>query len=200
MDAYRGGWIEIIAGGMFSGKSEELIRRVRRAHIARQRVQVFKPIIDDRFSIEEVVSRDERRLKAIPVATSAQLLSHVEIGVQVIGIDEVQFFDMGIVDVCMQLADAGLRVIAAGLDQDYLRRPFGPMPALLSVAEEVAKMHAVCVRCSHSAHYSQRIAGGESQVEVGDASYEARCRSCFEVYRPADEAGPDPVQLTIPKN
>ncbi len=200
MDAYRGGWIEIIAGGMFSGKSEELIRRVRRAHIARQRVQVFKPIIDDRFSLEEVVSRDERRLKAIPVATSAQLLSHVEIGVQVIGIDEVQFFDIGIVDVCMQLADAGLRIIAAGLDQDFMRRPFGPMPALLSVAEEVVKMHAVCVRCSGSAHYSQRIAGGDSQVEVGDSSYEARCRSCFETYKPADEAASDPVQLTIPKN
>jgi len=100
----------------------------------------------------------------------------------------------------MQLADAGLRVIAAGLDQDFLRRPFGPMPALLSVAEEVVKMHAVCVRCSGSAHYSQRIAGGESQVEVGDSSYEARCRSCDEVYHPADEAGADPVQLTIPKN
>lgn len=200
MDAYRGGWIEIIAGGMFSGKSEELIRRVRRAHIARQRVQVFKPILDDRFSIEEVVSRDERRLKAIPVATSAQLLSHVELGVQVIGIDEVQFFDEGIVDVCMQLADAGLRVIAAGLDQDFLRRPFGPMPALLSVAEEVVKMHAVCVRCSGSAHYSQRIAGGNSQVEVGDSSYEARCRSCFEPYRQTDEGSDEPVQLTIPKN
>jgi len=200
LDAYRGGWIEIIAGGMFSGKSEELIRRLRRAHIARQRVQVFKPIIDDRFSIEEVVSRDERRLKAMPVATSAQLLSHVEIGVQVIGIDEVQFFDIGIVDVCMQLADAGLRVIAAGLDQDYLRRPFGPMPALLSVAEEVAKMHAVCVRCSGSAHYSQRIAGGDSQVEVGDSSYEARCRSCYEVYKPLEETAAEPIQLTIPKN
>ncbi|MCM2315925.1 MAG: thymidine kinase [Thermoanaerobaculia bacterium] len=200
MDAYRGGWIEIIAGGMFSGKSEELIRRVRRSHIARQRVQVFKPIIDDRFSVEEVVSRDERRLKAIPVATSAELLSRVEIGVQVIGIDEVQFFDIGIVDVCMQLADAGLRVIAAGLDQDFLRRPFGPMPALLSVAEEVVKMHAVCVRCSGSAHYSQRIAGGESQVEVGDSSYEARCRSCYEPYRAAGEGPSDPVQLTIPKN
>ena len=200
MDAYRGGWIEIIAGGMFSGKSEELIRRVRRSHIARQRVQVFKPIIDDRFSVEEVVSRDERRLKAIPVATSAELLSRVEIGVQVIGIDEVQFFDIGIVDVCMQLADAGLRVIAAGLDQDFLRRPFGPMPALLSVAEEVVKMHAVCVRCSGSAHYSQRIAGGESQVEVGDTSYEARCRSCYERYKPAGEGASDPVQLTIPKN
>lgn len=198
MDSYRGGWIEIIAGGMFSGKSEELIRRLRRAHIARQRVQVFKPIIDDRFAIEEVVSRDERRLKARAVATAAELLASVEIGVQVVGIDEVQFFDDGIVDVCMQLADAGIRVIAAGLDQDYLRRPFGPMPALLSVAEEVSKMHAVCVRCSGSAHYSQRIAGGDSQVEVGDASYEARCRACYEPYRQREEE-PRTTQLTIGK-
>jgi thymidine kinase len=198
LDTYRGGWIEIIAGGMFSGKSEELIRRVRRAHIARQRVQVFKPLIDDRWSVEEVVSRDERRLKAMPVPTSALLLQNVEIGVQVVGIDEVQFFDDGIVDVCMQLADAGIRVIAAGLDQDYMRRPFGPMPALLSVAEEVDKMHAVCVRCASSAHYSQRIAGGNSQVEVGDSSYEARCRACYEPYSPGEKAK-DPIQLTIPK-
>ncbi len=147
MDGYRGGWIEIIAGGMFSGKSEELIRRLRRSVIARQRVQVFKPIIDDRFSTEDIVSRDDRRLKAFAVGTSQELLARVEIGVQVVGIDEVQFFDEGVVDVCMQLADAGIRVVAAGLDQDYMRRPFGSMPALLAVAEEVSKMHAVCVRC-----------------------------------------------------
>ncbi|HEX3107888.1 MAG TPA: thymidine kinase, partial [Thermoanaerobaculia bacterium] len=147
LDGHRGGWIEIIAGGMFSGKSEELIRRLRRSVIARQRVQVFKPALDDRFGEGEVVSRDDRRLKAISVATSNELLARVEIGVQVVGIDEVQFFDAGIVDVCMQLSDAGIRVIAAGLDQDYMRRPFGPMPALLAVAEEVSKMHAVCVRC-----------------------------------------------------
>ena len=196
MDAFRGGRIEIIAGGMFSGKSEELIRRLRRAVIARQRVQVFKPLIDDRFNIEEVVSRDERRLKAIPVATSEELLSRIEIGSQVIGIDEVQFFDAGIVDVCMQLADAGLRIIAAGLDQDYMRRPFGPMPALLSVAEVVDKMHAVCVRCGGVAHYSQRIAGGDSQVEVGDTSYEARCRVCYEIWTAPDQEI-DEVQLRI---
>lgn len=183
---------------MFSGKSEELIRRLRRAVIARQRVQVFKPIIDDRFSLEEVVSRDERRLKAIPVATAAALLSRVELGVQVIGIDEVQFFDNEIVDVCMQLADAGMRVVAAGLDQDYMRRPFGPMPALLSVAEEVSKMHAVCVRCCNAAHYSQRISGGNSQVEVGDSSYEARCRACYELYRASRAELDAAVQLTIP--
>ncbi len=198
LDNHRGGWIEIIAGGMFSGKSEELIRRLRRAVIARQRVQVFKPAMDDRFSIDEVVSRDDRRLKAMAIATSAELLARVEIGVQVVGIDEVQFFDAGVVDVCMQLADAGIRVIAAGLDQDYMRRPFGPMPALLSVAEEISKMHAVCVRCRGAAHYSQRVAGGDAQVEVGDSSYEARCRACFEEYRAPDEETPD-VQLTIPQ-
>jgi thymidine kinase len=197
LDGYKGGWIEIIAGGMFSGKSEELIRRLRRAVIARQRVQVFKPIIDDRFSTEDIVSRDDRRLKALPVATSQEMLARVEIGVQVVGIDEVQFFDAGVVEVCMQLADAGIRVIAAGLDQDYMRRPFGPMPALLSVAEEVSKMHAVCVRCRGAAHYSQRVSGGNAQVEVGDSSYEARCRSCFEAYRASADDVPA-VQLTIP--
>ncbi|HWS70942.1 MAG TPA: thymidine kinase [Thermoanaerobaculia bacterium] len=198
METHRGGWIEIIAGGMFSGKSEELIRRLRRAVIARQRVQVFKPLLDDRFATDEVVSRDERRLKAVTVATSAELLARVEIGVQVIGVDEIQFFDAGIVEVCMQLADAGLRVIAAGLDQDFKRQPFGPMPALLAVAEEVSKMHAVCVRCRGAAHYSQRVAGGNAQVEVGDSSYEARCRACYELYKamPAEEPA---VQLTIPQ-
>jgi thymidine kinase len=198
LDAHRGGWIEIIAGGMFSGKSEELIRRLRRAVIARQRVQVFKPLLDDRFSTDEVVSRDERRLKAHAVATSGELLARVEIGVQVVGVDEIQFFDPGIVEVCMQLADAGIRVIAAGLDQDYMRRPFGPMPALLAVAEEVSKMHAVCVRCRGAAHYSQRVSGGNAQVEVGDSSYEARCRHCFEKYHAVPEETPA-VQLTIPQ-
>lgn len=198
MDGYKGGWIEIIAGGMFSGKSEELIRRLRRAVIARQRVQVFKPIIDDRFASDDIVSRDDRRLKAMAVATSADLLARVEIGVQVVGIDEVQFFDDGVVEVCMQLADAGIRVIAAGLDQDYMRRPFGPMPALLAVSEEVSKMHAVCVRCRGAAHYSQRLSGGDAQVQVGDASYEARCRSCYELYKAAAEEEPA-VQLTMPQ-
>jgi len=199
LDGYKGGWIEIIAGGMFSGKSEELIRRLRRAVIARQRVQVFKPIIDDRFSTDDIVSRDERRLKAISVASSADLLARVEIGVQVVGIDEVQFFDAGVVDVCMQIADAGIRVIAAGLDQDYMRRPFGPMPALLAVAEEVSKMHAVCVRCRGAAHYSQRVSGGDAQVEVGDSSYEARCRSCYELYKASLQEEEPVVQLTIPQ-
>ncbi len=199
MDGYKGGWIEIIAGGMFSGKSEELIRRLRRAVIARQRVQVFKPHIDDRYSTDDIVSRDDRRLKAIPVSTSAELLARVEIGVQVVGIDEVQFFDPGVVEVCMQLADAGIRVIAAGLDQDYMRRPFGPMPALLAVAEDVSKMHAVCVRCRGAAHYSQRVSGGNAQVEVGDSSYEARCRSCYEIYTASAAEEEPAVQLSIPQ-
>ncbi len=198
MDGYKGGWIEIIAGGMFSGKSEELIRRLRRAIIGRQRVQVFKPLIDDRFSTEDIVSRDDRRLKAVAVATSTELLARVEIGVQVVGIDEIQFFDGGVVDVCMQLADAGIRVIAAGLDQDYMRRPFGPMPGLLAVAEEVSKMHAVCVRCRGAAHYSQRVSGGDAQVEVGDSAYEARCRSCYEAYKALPQQEPE-VQLTMPQ-
>jgi thymidine kinase len=199
LDGYKGGWIEIIAGGMFSGKSEELIRRLRRAVIARQRVQVFKPLIDDRYSTDDIVSRDDRRLKANPVSTSVELLARVEIGVQVVGIDEVQFFDPGVVEVCMQLADAGIRVIAAGLDQDYMRRPFGPMPALLAVAEDVSKMHAVCVRCRGAAHYSQRVSGGNAQVEVGDSSYEARCRSCYEIYTASAAEEEPAVQLSIPQ-
>src|SRR5438445_9305588 len=169
LDGYKGGWIEIIAGGMFSGKSEELIRRLRRAVIARQRVQVFKPALDNRFSSDDIVSRDDRRLKAIAVATSAELLARVEIGVQVVGIDEVQFFDDGVVEVCMQLADAGIRVIAAGLDQDYMRRPFGPMPALLAVAEDVSKMHAVCVQLPRrstlfTACFGRKCAGGSRRL------------------------------------
>jgi thymidine kinase len=179
----RGGWIEIITGGMFSGKSEELIRRIRRAEIGKQRTQLFKPGIDDRFDIKRVVSRDNRGLDAISVADSADLRSHLAFGVRVVGIDEAQFFDDSIVDVCMEMADAGIRVIAAGLDQDYLRRPFGPMPLLLAVAEYVSKMHAVCVRCGGPAHYTQRIAGGDSQIEIGDNTYEARCRLCYEPYR-----------------
>jgi thymidine kinase len=193
----RGGWIEVITGGMFSGKSEELIRRVRRAEIARQRVQIFKPGIDNRFDTKRIVSRDNRGIDAVAVGNSTELRSQVVIGVKVLGIDEVQFFDDSIVDVCMELADAGVRVIVAGLDQDYLRRPFGPMPALLAVAEYASKMHAVCVRCGGPAHYSQRVSGGNSQIEVGDISYEARCRQCFEPYRAlsdvkAESARPQP--------
>jgi thymidine kinase len=167
---------------MFSGKSEELIRRIRRAEIAKQRTQLFKPAIDNRFDLKRIVSRDNRELDAIAVATAADLRSHLAFGVRVVGIDEVQFFEEDIVEMCMEMADAGIRVIAAGLDQDYLRRPFGPMPGLLAVAEYVSKMHAVCVRCGGPAHYTQRIAGGNSQIEIGDDTYEARCRVCYEPY------------------
>jgi thymidine kinase len=168
---------------MFSGKSEELIRRIRRAEIARQRAQIFKPAIDDRFDLKRVVSRDNRGMDAVAVRGSADLRGSLLFGVRVVGIDEVQFFEEEIVGVCMELADAGVRVIAAGLDQDYLRRPFGPMPALLAVAEYVSKMHAVCVRCGGPAHYTQRVAGGNSQIEIGDGTYEARCRVCYEPYQ-----------------
>jgi len=181
---------------MFSGKSEELIRRVRRAEIARQRTQIFKPAIDNRFDAKRIISRDNRGIDAIAVANTAELRANLVFGVKVVGIDEVQFFDNPIVDLCMELADAGIRVIAAGLDQDYMRRPFGPMPALLSVAEYVAKMHAVCVRCGGPAHYSQRVSGGNSQIEVGDISYEARCRVCFEPYiaKPTPDKNDDAFQ------
>jgi thymidine kinase len=178
----RGGWIEVITGGMFSGKSEELIRRLRRAEIARQRTQIFKPAMDNRFDPARIISRDNRGIDAVVVPNATELRAAIEFGVKVVGIDEIQFFDDSIVRIVMEMADAGIRVIAAGLDQDYLRRPFGPMPALLSVAEYVSKMHAVCVRCGGPAHYSQRIAGGNSQIEVGDISYEPRCRVCFEPY------------------
>ena len=189
----RGGWIEVITGGMFSGKSEELIRRVRRAEIARQRTQIFKPAIDNRFDDQRIISRDNRGIDAIAVNNTSALRANLVFGVKVVGIDEVQFFDAPIVDLCMDLADAGIRVIAAGLDQDYSRRPFGPMPALMAVAEYVSKMHAVCVRCGGPAHYSQRVAGGDSQIEVGDVSYEARCRSCYELYHASD---PDDAKET----
>jgi thymidine kinase len=178
-----GGSIEVIAGGMFSGKSEELVRRLRRAAIARQKVQVFKPAADTRHEADRVVTRDSRELAADSVADSSELRVRLKLGVQVVGVDEAQFFDEGLADLAMELADAGIRVIVAGLDQDYLRRPFGPMPRLLALAELVDKMHAVCVRCGGPAHYSQRIRGGIDQVQVGDTdAYEARCRRCFEPF------------------
>ena len=177
------GHVEAIAGGMFSGKSEELVRRLRRATIARQTVQVFKPASDTRHHPERLVTRDNRELQAVTVTRACELRSRLLPGVQVVGIDEAQFFDDGIIDLVSELADAGVRVIVAGLDLDYLRRPFGPMPRLLALAEYVDKMHAVCVRCGAPAHYSQRIAGGTEQLQVGDGEYyEARCRECYEEF------------------
>jgi thymidine kinase len=176
------GQIEIITGGMFSGKSEELVRRLRRAIIARQKVQVFKPAADNRHRPERVVTRDLREVSALSVRDSRALRDALEPDVQVVGIDEAQFFDDQLVELATELADRGVRVIVAGLDQDFLRRPFGPMPALLSLAEFVDKMHAICVSCGAPAHFTQRTAGGEELVQVGDGeSYEARCRACYEL-------------------
>ena len=177
------GWIEVITGGMFSGKSEELVRRLRRAAIARQKIQVFTPSSSDRHGPNRLITRDEREMAASSVRDSNELREQLALGVEVVGIDEAQFFDDGLVELATSLADAGMRVIIAGLDQDFARSPFGPMPRLLALAEMVDKMHAVCVRCGAPAHYSQRIAGGSSQIQVGDTdAYEARCRRCYEPY------------------
>jgi len=174
------GWIEVIVGSMFSGKSEELIRRVRRAQIARQKVQVFKPKIDDRYSNEEIASHSGMTHLSKPVMTAAELLKELKDDTQVVAIDEGQFFDMGLVDVVNDLARDGRRVIIAGLDQDYTGRPFEPMPQLLSVAEFITKTHAICVKCGSTANYSQRTVESEERVEVGASDkYEARCRKCF---------------------
>lgn len=182
----REGRIEAIAGGMFSGKSEELVRRLRRAAIARQSVQVFKPGADTRHDPARLITRDKRELEAQSVGSSAALRDLLIPGVEVVGIDEAQFFDEGLVELVTELADSGVRVVVAGLDLDYLRRPFGPMPRLLALAEYVDKMHAVCIRCGAPAHYSQRIAGGDSQLQIGDVeAYEARCRRCYEAFVPA---------------
>ncbi len=174
------GWIEVIAGSMFSGKSEELIRRLRRAKIARQKVQVFKPLIDKRYSHDHIVSHSEMRHESSAVETAAELLAKVEPGTEVVGIDEGQFFDNELVTVANELADRGLRVIIAGLDQDYTGKPFEPMPQLLAIAEYITKTHAICVRCGQPANYSQRTFESEERVAVGAGGmYEARCRRCF---------------------
>ena len=177
----RGGWLEVICGPMFSGKSEEMIRRLRRAEIAGQRVVIFKPQIDDRYDVEDVVSHAGIRMRAVPVSSVPELMTR-SAGFDVVGIDEVQFFETSVVGSALELANGGVRVVAAGLDQDFRRLPFGPMPALLSLAEFVDKMHAICVVCGSPAHFTQRTAGGEELVQVGDSeSYEARCRACYEL-------------------
>jgi thymidine kinase len=174
------GWIEVIAGSMFSGKSEELIRRLRRARIARLKVQVFKPEIDIRFSKDHIVSHSEMRHESAAVRNAAEILERVEPATEVVGIDEGQFFDLDLVNVVNTLAKRGVRVIVAGLDQDYTGRPFEPMPQLLAIAEYITKTHAICVRCGQPANYSQRIAEVEGRVVVGASdTYEARCRRCF---------------------
>jgi thymidine kinase len=174
------GWVEVIAGSMFSGKSEELIRRLRRAKIARLKVQVFKPEIDVRFSRDHIVSHSEMRHESKAVRTAREILELLDPSTEVVGIDEAQFFDNDLVDVVNELAGRGVRVIVAGLDQDYTGRPFEPMPQLLAVAEYITKTHAICVRCGQPANYSQRTVDVEGQVVVGASdAYEARCRRCF---------------------
>jgi thymidine kinase len=175
------GQIEVICGSMFSGKTEELIRRLRRARIARQRIQVFKPGTDDRYDKEAVVSHAQDRFDATVVSRSDELLKAVDDRTDVIGVDEVQFFDAGIVEVLDKLANRGKRVIVAGLDQDYLGRPFEPMPQIMAIAEYVTKTLAVCVRCGEPANRSQRLTSTDSRVLVGAGeAYEPRCRRCFE--------------------
>ncbi|HET7745935.1 MAG TPA: thymidine kinase [Vicinamibacteria bacterium] len=175
------GWVEVITGSMFSGKSEELIRRVRRAQIARQRVQLFKPRVDDRYATDHIVSHSEMKLPSETVASSREILEKVEDRTEVVGIDEGQFFDPAIVQVINTLADRGIRVIVAGLDQDYMGKPFEPMPQIIAVAEYVDKTLAICMQCGAPANRTQRLIESTDRVVVGGAaSYEARCRRCFQ--------------------
>ncbi|MEP6920290.1 MAG: thymidine kinase [bacterium] len=174
------GWIEVIAGSMFSGKSEELIRRLRRAKIARQKVQVFKPHVDVRYSNDHIVSHSEMRHESANIQTAAEVLAKVESDTEVVGIDEAQFFDNELVSVANELARRGVRVIIAGLDQDYTGKPWEPMPQLLAIAEYITKTHAICMKCGQPANYSQRTFESEERVAVGATGmYEARCRRCF---------------------
>jgi thymidine kinase len=176
-----GGWLEVIVGSMFSGKSEELIRRLRRAEIARQRVQSFKPAIDNRFAETHIISHSEMRLPSESVATTAELVARVARDTEVVGVDEGQFFDSDLPAACDALADQGKRVIVAGLDQDYLGRPFEPMPQLLAIAEYITKTLAICVVCGQPANHTQRLVASRERVLVGaQGSYEARCRRCWD--------------------
>jgi thymidine kinase len=174
------GWVEVIAGSMFSGKSEELIRRLRRAKIARQKVQVFKPELDSRFSDNQIVSHSEMRHESANSSSAAEIMAKIDADTEVVGIDEGQFFDNELVTVANELARRGVRVIIAGLDQDYTGKPWEPMPQLLAVAEYITKTHAICMKCGQPANYSQRTFESEERVAVGAADkYEARCRMCF---------------------
>ncbi len=174
------GSIEVITGCMFSGKTEELIRRLKRATIAKQRVEIFKAAVDTRYSEDEIISHDANAVKSTPVEHSSNILLLAS-DIDVVGIDEAQFFDNGLADVCSMLAGRGIRVIVAGLDVDYRGKPFGPMPALLAIAEYVTKVHAICVQCGNLAHYSYRKAHNDKLVVLGaQENYEPLCRQCFE--------------------
>lgn len=178
-EMHRRGSIEVICGSMFSGKTEELIRRLKRAKIARLRVEIFKPAVDVRYSDTEVVSHDSNSIHSTPVENSASILLLSE-DVDVVGIDEAQFFDPGVVDVCNELAKRGIRVIVAGLDMDFKGIPFGPMPQLCAIADDVSKVHAICVHCGELANYSHRLVSNDKQVMLGEKSeYQPLCRSCY---------------------
>jgi thymidine kinase len=173
------GWIEVICGSMFSGKTEELIRRLRRAQIARQKVEIFKPSVDVRFSDLEVISHDDNSIHSTPVTTAANILL-LATDVEVVGVDEAQFFDLGLIEVCNALASNGTRVIVAGLDMDYKGRPFGPVPGLLATAEYVTKVHAICVKCGNLAQYTHRTTTSDKLILLGEKDlYEPLCRKCF---------------------
>jgi thymidine kinase len=175
----RRGWIEVVCGSMFSGKTEELIRRLKRAKFAKQRVEIFKPHVDTRYSVEEVVSHDSNSIPSTPVTSSGNILLLVS-DVDVVGIDEAQFFDNNLVDVCNKLADQGIRVIVAGLDMDFRGKPFGPIPHIMACAEHVTKVHAICVKCGNLAQYSHRLTDTDKLVLLGETdAYEPLCRTCF---------------------
>ncbi len=175
----RLGWIEVICGSMFSGKTEELIRRLKRARIAKQKVEIFKPGVDIRYDVADVVSHDENSIPSTPVESASQILLMTN-DVDVVGIDEAQFFDSELTGVCNTLANQGIRVIVAGLDMDYLGNPFGPIPSLLAIAEDVTKVHAVCMNCGDLASYSHRTIHNDQLVLLGEKeSYEPLCRRCF---------------------
>ncbi len=174
-----GGSIEVIAGSMFAGKTEELIRRLRRAKLARQKTEIFKPVIDSRYSTDEVVSHDENSIPSTSVENSSTILL-LSGDVDVIGIDEAQFFDAGLAEVCTKLADQGIRVIIAGLDMDYKGMPFGPMPSLMAIADYVSKVHAICMRCGNVAQFTHRLTSDSKQIVLGEKNeYEPLCRSCY---------------------
>ena len=178
-ETHRPGRIEVVCGSMFSGKTEELIRRMKRAKFAKQKVEIFKPSIDTRYSDEEVVSHDQNSIRSTPIESSGSLLLLAS-DIDVVGIDEAQFFDKGLVEVCNELANRGIRVIVAGLDMDFKGVPFGPIPALCAIADEVTKVHAICVICGRLAYVSHRIVGNDKRVFLGEQSeYEPLCRECY---------------------
>ena len=179
-EARRPGRIEVICGSMFSGKTEELIRRLRRAQFAKQKVEIFKPAIDTRYSEEEVVSHDKNHITSTPIDSSASILLLAS-DIDVVGIDEAQFFDIGLVSVCNDLANRGIRVIIAGLDMDYKGVPFGPMPSLCAIADDVTKVHAICVKCGSLAYVSHRTVDNDRRVLLGETQeYEPLCRECYQ--------------------